>query len=419
MNHTVPKILVVVESIDVNDSSASKGRVALIYNLANLGYSLKVLHYTQKDIKLKSIDCICIPELKFTVNYFLSRLQRAFTRATGIKLHLFFEKLFGFSFTFFNDTYSIKKAVLKESDFNADVVFTLSKGASFRPHYALLNLPKLHGKWVAYVHDPYPFHFYPRPYNWVEPGYRKKERFFREVSEKASYSAFPSLLLKEWMGSYFPQFLKTAVLIPHQDAKYEVQNSEFPAYFDPLKFNLLHAGNLMQHRSPEGLIQGFQMFLNRNPEAKQNARLLFIGSAVFHKKMINDAQKKTPELIFCQVNQPFNEVQLLQYNVSVNIILESKSEISPFLPGKFPHCVSSNKPILALGPYYSETRRLLGNDYLYWAEVDDAEKISKLIEKLYILWQQDSNLLVLNRLDLKDYISKDRLKTVIDGLHNN
>jgi len=415
----IKKIGVVVDSINVNDSSGSKANVAFILNLNKAGFEVKVFHYTQKEIQLPNIECVAIPEKKLNGLYVLSRMERLFTRWTGLNLNPFLEGFFGFSFTFFNDVASIKKALLKESDFNPDFILTLSKGASFRPHDALLKLPQLHHKWMAYVHDPYPFHYYPRPYNWIQPGYKQKEQFFRAVSEKAKFSAFPSLLLQEWMGSYFENFLKTGVVIPHQNAHFEVKLFDVTSYFDTLKFNLLHAGNLMKQRSPEGLIQGFQLFLKNNPEAKENARLSLIGSASYHEEMLTTYQKKIPELYVCLDNKLFDEVQFLQNNTTVNIILESKSEISPFLPGKFPHCVEANKPILALGPYYSETRRLLGADYPYWSEVNDVENIAKLIEKLYQLWQQDSNKLVLNRIDLKEYVSIDYLKRVINQLHNN
>jgi len=415
----IKKIEVVVDSINVNDSSGSKANVAFILNLNKAGFEVKVFHYTQKEIQLPNIECVAIPEKKLNGLYVLSRMERLFTRWTGLNLNPFLEGFFGFSFTFFNDVASIKKALLKESDFNPDFILTLSKGASFRPHDALLKLPQLHHKWMAYVHDPYPFHYYPRPYNWIQPGYKQKEQFFRAVSKKAKFSAFPSLLLQEWMGSYFENFLKTGVVIPHQNAHFEVKLFDVTSYFDTLKFNLLHAGNLMKQRSPEGLIQGFQLFLKNNPEAKENARLSLIGSASYHEEMLTTYQKKIPELYVCLDNKLFDEVQFLQNNTTVNIILESKSEISPFLPGKFPHCVQANKPILALGPYYSETRRLLGADYPYWSEVNDVENIAKLIEKLYQLWQQDSNKLVLNRIDLKEYVSIDYLKRVINQLHNN
>ena len=212
----IKNILIVVDSIDVDDSSGSKANVAFIQNLHVIGHTITVLHYTRKEIHLENISCYSIPEKKWNLLYLLSRAQRLFTRYTKLNINPFIESLFGFSFTFFNDTNSIIKELKKEI-FNPDLVLTLSKGASFRPHYALLKLPELHFKWMAYVHDPYPFHYYPRPYNWVEPGFQKKEDFFRAVSEKARYSAFPSVLLKEWMGSYFQDFLNTGLIIPHQN----------------------------------------------------------------------------------------------------------------------------------------------------------------------------------------------------------
>jgi len=410
------KILVIVDSIDVNNSSGSKANAALITNLKQAGFELKVFHYTQKEIHLSNVECISIPENKRNAMYLLSRLERLFTRWSDINLNPFLEGFFGFSFTFFNDISSMVKALKKETAFEPDLVLTLSKGASFRPHYALLKLPKWHPKWMAYVHDPYPFHYYPRPYNWIQPGYKQKEQFFRNVSEKAKFSAFPSLLLQEWMGSYFENFLKTGVVIPHQNAKYKVKDTVFPSYFDNSKFNLLHAGNLMKQRSPEGLIKGFNLFLKQHPEAKKDARLLLLGNASYHIQLLESVQNNSPEIYIQDGNVAFDEVYHLQQNVSVNIILESKSEISPFLPGKISHCVAANKPILALGPYYSETRRLLGNDYPYWSEADDSENIAKKIEMLYGLWMGNIENLILERADLLQYLGSEYLNEVMANL---
>ena len=409
------KILVVVDSINIEDSSGSKANVALIQNLTEAGFEVLVYHYTLKNIQLKGVSCYAIPEIKYSPLYFLSRIQRVLVRNFGWNLMPFLEKKFGFSFTFFNDANSILKA-LNRMTFEPNLVLTLSKGGSFRPHYAVLKLPQLHDKWMAYVHDPYPFHFYPRPYNWVEPGYDIKEKFFREVSEKARYSGFPSQLLQEWMGSYFPYFLGTGFVIPHQNSKYEVKKIIFPSYFDPTKFNLLHAGNLMKQRSPEGLIEGFKLFLGKNPAAKKEARLLLIGSASYHIVLLESYKENSSEIYINNSNIPFDEVYNLQKKVSVNIILESKAEISPFLPAKFPHCVAANTTILSLAPYYSETRRLLGTDYEFWSEVDDVEKIASIMEQLYQLWKQNPNNLLLNRIDLEEYVSVHYLKNTIDNL---
>lgn len=410
------KILVVVDSINIEDSSGSKANVALIHNLAEAGFEVLVYHYTLKKISLVGVTCFAIPEIKYSPLYFLSRMQRVFSRSFKVNLAPFLEQIFGFSFTFFNDTNSIIKA-LKKNKFQPDLVLTLSKGGSFRPHYAVLKSPELYNKWMSYVHDPYPFHFYPRPYTWVESSYKQKEKFVRKVSEKARYSVFPSQLLLEWMGSYFPDFIKTGIVIPHQNATYNLENSNFPDYFDVAKFNLLHAGNLMKQRSPESLIEGYKLFLTRNIEAQKHSKLILLGNASYHFRMLKAYQKDdNPGIYIYNGNVAFDIVYHLQKNASVNIILEAKSEISPFLPAKFPHCVEANKTILSLAPYYSETRRLLGNDYRYWTEADDVEGIASLIEEMYQLWKINPENLLLDRRDLEHYLSVDYLRGLIIGL---
>lgn len=409
------KILVVVDSINVDDSSGSKANVALINNLVKAGYEIIVYHYTKKDIQLSGAHCFSIPEIKYSPLYFMSRIQRIIQRKTTINLAPFFEKRFGFSFTFFNDTRSIAKA-LKRITFQTDLVLTLSKGMSFRPHYALLQIPQWHKKWMAYVHDPYPFYFYPKPYKWLEPSHKFKESFLKEVSQKAKYSAFPSQLLLEWMGEYYPSFLTTGMLIPHQNAKIEIQNAELPSYFDSSKFNLLHAGNLLDARSPVGFMEGFKLFLERNPFAKEEVRLLLIGPSSCFSKIIQDYQKEMPELIVKNENVSFDTVYEIQKQATVNVILEAKSDISPFLPGKFPHCVEANKMILSLAPFNCEVKRLLGEDYPYWAEVDDVESIATIVEEMYFIWKQNPEDLLLNRIDLEQYLSADNLKIIMETL---
>lgn len=405
------KILVVAESIDIEDSSGTKGRVALIKNLVGIGYNVSVLHYTRRHISIEGVNCIAIKELKFNILYVLSRVRRVTLRHFKIDLFKWVDKIFGFSFSFYNDSKSIATAIKKHYS-DEDLIITLSKGASFRTHHALLRLPHLYDKWMAYVHDPYPFHFYPRPYNWIQDGYRSKEHFFKDVSEKARHSAFPSLMLRDWMGSNFPNFIKTGIIVPHQHLMgLSEGNENLPDYLRNDCFSVLHAGNLMKQRPPEGLIEGYLLFLKNNTEAIDTSQLILLGKAsYFHQELLNyEAQHS--QFYYSHGYVPYNEVTNVQNNVSVNVILESKSEISPFLPGKFPHCVFANKPILALGPFYSETKRLLGDNYAYWSEVNDVERIASLLEQLYREWKTNKKEFKLNRPDLEDYVSSKFLKT--------
>jgi len=413
----IKRILVVAESIDVEDSSGTKGRVALIKNLQKAGFEVLVYHYTRKQIHIKGIKCIGLKENRLSIMFFLSRAERLLRHKLKLDLHIPLEKVFGFSFTLFNDRNSIAGGLRKIKDFEPDLVLTLSKGGSFRPHHALLKIPEWHHKWMAYIHDPYPMHLYPRPFAWVEPGYFRKWEFVKDVSEKAAYSAFPSQLLKEWMGSYFPQFLNTGVVIPHQIETTVSESDNLPTYFEPERFNLLHAGNLLGPRNPIFLIEAFKQFLERNPEAASNANLIFIGNHTEQNLQLQDYEEIIKEgNLIIKPSLDYRTVLTMQKLAAVNIILEAKSEISPFLPGKFPHCVMANKPILLLGPNLSESNRLLGEDYEFWSEIDNLEEISFLIEKLYLQWKAANGDFQLNRPDLEYYLSEKHLKSVINEI---
>lgn len=411
------KILIVAESINVEDSSGSKANMALIKNLKKAGFQVLVYHYTRKDIKIEGIPCVSIREKRRSGLFFLSRLERYIRYLLKVQLNKPLEQLFGFSFTLFNDRDSIVAALKREKEYIPDLVLTLSKGGSFRPHHALLKMPEWHSKWFAYIHDPYPAHLYPRPFAWVESGYLKKWQFVRNVSEKAAFSGFPSQLLKEWMGSYFPEFNKTGVILPHQLFKEEVIKVSSPVYFDKNKFNLLHAGTLLGPRNPIPLITAFENFLNIYPEAEQDAKLLLIGNnELYISKLADYLEKISSSNFIVEPYTSYDKVYQMQMESAVNIILEAKSEISPFLPGKFPHCVLADKPILLLGPNLSESRRLLGENYKYWAEADDVEKITDLISDLYFKWKNTEENFRLNRGDLLEYLSSNHLKNIICSL---
>lgn len=417
MLNSSKKILIVVESIDVEDSSGSKANVALIKNLQEAGFDLLVYHYTRKDIHIVGLNCVAIKENRRSFFFLLSRLERYFRYLFKVNLNKHLEKVFGFSFTLFNDRNSIKSSLDKIRGFEPDLVISLSKGGSFRPHHALLKKQEWHSKWLAYIHDPYPAHLYPRPFAWVESGYFKKWQFVRDISEKAAYSGFPSQLLMEWMGSYFPEFNKTGVVIPHQLDNEATKKVSFPIYFDNNKFNLLHAGTLLGPRNPIPLVLAYEKFLKKNPEAKQDSKLLLVGNNDLYISQLTECLERiSPSNFIVESYTSYKEVFQMQMDAAVNIILEAKSEISPFLPGKFPHCVLADKPILLLGPNLSESKRLLGENYKYWSEADDEENITSLILDLYLKWKNTEENFNLNRPDLLEYLSSSHLEKVISSL---
>ena len=413
MEDKLNNILVVIESIDVDDSSGTKGRVALMQSLAKIGYAITAVHFTQKDIKIPGIECLAVNERKDNVLYLLSRLHRVLFRWFKIDIGKYIDQKIGFSFGFFNDARSIKKAIATYKPESFDMVWTLSKGNSYRAHKAILELPQWHSKWYAYVHDPYPQQLYPRPYNFVPHGYKQKRYFFRDITSSAKRVVFPSLLLKEWMQSYFVNIEGKSLIVPHQFPEETTENIILPDFFEEEKFNLLHAGNLLDLRDPKPIIEAYQLFLRQFPEAKNNAALIFIGKASTFDAYLTKKKKEISSLYTSDGYLPFNKVYAMQKAVTINIILEAKSEISPFLPGKFTHCVAANKPILLVGPYYSESKRLLGKDYSLSFDFNQVEDMAKSIGDIYEKWKQDKNSVWLDREDLKIYLSSENLKTTI------
>lgn len=412
------KVLVVVDSIDIENSSGSKANVALIQNLKKAGFEVLVYHYSRKEIFLEEINCKSIKEIKFSFMYFLSRVQRELSKLFKININKQVESLFGFSFTFFNDVNSVKKALVKRDDFEPDWILTLSYASSFRPHRALLGIPQWHDKWLAYVHDPYPMHSYPRPYDWVEPGHQYKRDFFWEITGKSKYVLYPSQLLAEWMRGYYYNQVGKEIIIPHQIFEDDGNNAaiSLPVFFNPDNFNILHAGSMMDARNPIALVNAFELFLNKNPEAKNHAKLMFIGKPSSFDAFIKEKQMNVSQIFLSDDYMSFRQVNAMQHAAAVNVILEAIGPISPFLPGKFPHCIQSQKPILLLGPYYSESKRLLGEEYPYWSEVTDFEKIQLLITELYVNWLKNKNQ-IMDRPDLIHYLSVDYLQKTITELN--
>lgn len=421
MPESIKKILVLVESIDVDDSSGSKANVALIKNLHKAGFEVQVYHYTRKDIQLAGISCHTIKENRRSLLFFLSRIERYLRYWFNLKLHKPIEKIFGFSFTLLNDRSSIAAALKDIKEFNPDLVLTLSKGASFRPHHALLKIPEWHSKWMAYIHDPYPFASYPRPYDYVQPGHQQKRKFFLKVAAKAKYVAYPSKLLAEWMESYFPPLKGKAVIVPHQIdiGEDEINSSKLPEYFKKDAFTIVHGGALMNARNPMGLIRAFKKFLEEVPEAAEKSQLLFIGKKSKYTRDFEEIKKEIPQFYSSDDYLPFMQVQAIQKKAAVNVILEAKGPISPFLPGKFPHCVQAGKPILLLGPYYSESRRLLGEDYPWWSEIDDEQHIFIAIKSLYKNWADKKEEKKGEYDHLKTYLSVPNLRRVLGDMNCN
>lgn len=402
------RILVLTESIKVNDSSGAQANVALIRNLVKLKHSLKVYHLDNFNPKIERVETTAIKRYNISLYYWLARFKTLFSKL-GLNFNPFVEKTYGFSFSHFEDVERFKKALAKEIPEKYDMVLTLSKAASFRPHKAVLESPKWHAKWYAYVHDPYPMYVYPRPYDWAEPGAFIKKQFFQKVYNHSRFMVYPSQMLAEWMESYYSGGVKKRLIIPHQIDQNlsSIINKviHLQDFFNSSKFTILHAGSLMKQRPPFVLVKAFNRFLEQSPEAKSDASLIFIGRSDKDHNQKMDQLGNSNIINYNQYLQ-FETAFELQKQASVNVVIEANTWLSPFLPGKIPHLVKANKPILHIGPQQSETMRLLGEDYPLHApnHPDHIELLSEKIARAYKNWTEKKEL-NLNRKDLEKYLS--------------
>lgn len=191
-----------------------------------------------------------------------------------------------------------------------------------------------------------------------------------------------------------------------------IGSTTLPGYFDSKKFTILHGGNLLDLRNPKPLIDAYRKLLKTSPEAKKNSQLLFLGKPGSFKGVLDKEKESLPQLYASSDYVAFEQVYQMQQEATINIILEAQSEISPFLPGKFAHCVAANKPIFLIGPYYSESKRLLGEEYPYNFEFKETDKIAQKMSEIYAAWRENKTS-YLDRSDLKEYLSATYLKKAL------
>lgn len=300
--------------------------------------------------------------------------------------------------------------VLERDDY--DLIVALGVGAVFAPHFAMSKV-KTQIPWMAYIHDPFPFHHYPDPYRVKKKfSHELQYIYFDRVLRKATWVGFPSLRLKEWMQRYHPSIAEKSIVSPHVefdkrsvvDEKNEILNLERS------HFNLLHAGSLLGHRDPSYLIESFRAFIGNDPEKKEKAHLYILGS--ISDKFASITSRTDPNIHLYNMRLKYNESLTLLRQADVLVLIETIAEESPFMPGKLADYIASDRPILALTPSSSETARLLGREYPYVAEVNDTEAIEKKIERLWHEWKSD-RLDGLKRPDLQKYISAEHLNEIV------
>lgn len=298
---------------------------------------------------------------------------------------------------------AIQKALQNDT---YDVMLLLGSGFSYVPFFAVQEMsPDI--KWIANIHDPYPLFELPPPFAVPQRFFMKREAaVFKKMCADAKGLTFPSQELKEWMSQFNPIIKSKGLVIPHPGklASNPADNgSNLDVNLPANKFNMVHAGSLLGPRDPRPLLTAYKSFLEKNPDAVDKSTISVIGKVLGNHGKIEEVMGQFSSNLLLIKRITYQRAFELLKQSDVNVIIEAKTEISPFLPGKFSDYVTANKPIVSLSPKKSEVRRLLGANNPLCTENGNVAEIENIITKLYGQWKNGHIPLNYDQ-KLKDYI---------------
>jgi glycosyltransferase involved in cell wall biosynthesis len=369
------KILVLAESLKINETSSGIVSSTLIAKLIYLGYEITVIYPKKFDYPITWLNgCELI---EFEVGSISRKWYDGIPKFRALPVYF----NFGYSREFkllINEWKKEIQKVIKNKKF--DVILVLGSGSEFSPHFAISELA-IFTPFYVNIHDPFPFHNYPYPYQ------KKKtllslliEFRFKKVLKKSKGVIFPSQKLREHMSSIFPEIKGKSHIIPH--VSHNLINlpdgeSDSDVNLNAAFINLLHAGSLLGPRNPTYLLNAIYNLELTEPNLIKNVRFVFIGKlAKEHKNLV--LKSKCVEIIDKRVSYK-KSLSLIEQANGV-FVIEAISDFSPFMPGKLADIFLKQKPIIPFCPINSEVLSILG-ETSYHALLNDEEMITEVLKK--------------------------------------
>ncbi len=407
----IKKILVLNENFEVNEASSGIVNSHFV-NCLSKNHEVTCLHQTRNFDEVPWVENVRLVKVEIDDMYIYERYIKLVPKVRALPSYLT-----GFSFLEQRKIKSWERAIkniLQHEEF--DLIYVLGAGIEFVQHFAMLRI-ETKIPWIVHIHDPFPMSHYPTPYRKEENMiYMRKADAMERVFQKATAISFPSLRLKEWMEQFHPVIADKYLIVPHLDSRLQnlpTAEEDELVDIDPNKFNLLHIGSLLGPRDPSALLEAFMLFISEDAEKKEKARLHIVGKVTReHKDLERKSHAYGENVNVITKRVSYVHSVALQKKADVLILLEAPVKDSPFMPGKLTDYIMAQKPILALTSRYSETARLLGDDYQYRTESDNIEAI---YQKLNRLWDAYKNGIVsCPPAELKSYVSCKTLEKALE-----
>jgi glycosyltransferase involved in cell wall biosynthesis len=229
-----------------------------------------------------------------------------------------------------------------------------------------------------------PFHFFPTI--WHKNYNINLEKSILTFAERAFVTTrhAKELLLKRY------RFLShdDVVIIPHG---YDAEDFEAAASgndTDPSsgKFVLTHSGLFQDDRTPRYFLKGLNQFLKKNPSARQDIELRFVGlMRNSHTKLI----KKYKLDDICTLTGYLNHRDAVRQLIDSDVLWMTVND-TVRTPGKLYEYIGAEKPIFYIGPQGQMASIVNDTKAGFTAGSKDVKKIAKIFAEMYDLWKSGS-----------------------------
>lgn len=241
--------------------------------------------------------------------------------------------------------------------------------------------------WVSFFSDPWPSGVLPVPYRTNRTVYWLERLYLRRILQQSDTIGVTSRFAVPYLEQAGRvRIADRACCLPHcgdeimPPATAQPLN-EVPA-IDDCKRWLFHAGSLSGPRESRELLTAVRCVAEQYP--REFRGLLVAGESADGRTMTLARELGADRYVRTLGNLSQESAMRLASQVTCNLVVEAKMQVSPFCPSKFADYAVAGNCILAITPPVGEVRALLAEHGGGWAVCDSAEKIGGAIKRIFV-----------------------------------
>lgn len=232
--------------------------------------------------------------------------------------------------------------------------------------------------YISDFRDPWTFSQWKKKEKLSDRLKNRLDKFFEKQTLKMSDKViFNTEMLLKVYQKHFPKYMKQNKLHSLYNG-YDPDQLLHSEYIpDPQKIKILHTGTLYKQRDPGVILEGYQKFLEADPESARKIQIKFIGklSKDFTYLPEHIKHKKLHKNIIFEETQPYETVMEEAQNSDWLILLQPATKIQ--IPAKLFDYLLLNKPIWAVVEPGSDAENLIKN--MKQGIVSDCNSVDQIV----------------------------------------